>query len=300
MFQEIKVTFIDSDGWKLPFNFAVGLHILVICGSIYGPQLLNKKPIYPDIYTIDLINISETQVETVKPVKTSPPPPKQSPKKIEAVAKPIKKAIPLEESTATIETAPVDIKPVSIKPLKRKKIRQKVAKPTTQPKKDLENLHKKHLDEVKEAERLAQEAARIAASEAVMQLKQMLEETNTFTKPQQQPNSSNSVTEGSRRTANSAIESQYFAAVSNKLHNLWSLPEYKVWDPELVAIVVIQIEKNGQITKQFFEEKSSDRLFDQFVLKTLQDASPLPAIPSALQQDRIEIGFRFRPGGIQF
>ena len=127
----------------------------------------------------------------------------------------------------------------------------------------------------------------------------MLEETNSLTKPEQ-PASSNSVTEVTRRTTNSAIESQYFAAVSNKLHSYWSLPEYKVWDPDLVAVVVIQIEKSGQITKQFFEKKSSDRLFDQFVLKTLQDASPLPVIPSALQQDRIEIGFRFRPGGIQF
>lgn len=296
MFQDIKVTFLDNDGWKLPFNFAVILHAIVIFGSIYGPKMLNNKPIFPDIYTIDLISVSETQLETAKPAKTSSPPTELPDKDVN---KPLKKAVPIADSTPQKEITPVETKPVSIKPLKRKKIVQHINKPPVQPKKDLEKIHKENLDEFKEAERLAQEAARLAASEAVRNLKQMLEETNTISK-NNTPSTSQPATTNTRRTTSSAVESQYFAAVSNKLHSYWALPEYKVWDPDLVAIVVIQIEKNGQISKQFFEKKSNDKLFDQFVLKTLQDASPLPAIPAALKEETIEIGFRFRPGGIQF
>ncbi len=70
-------------------------------------------------------------------------------------------------------------------------------------------------------------------------------------------------------------------------------------NPDLVAIVVITINKNGQIANVFFEEKSGDRVFDQFVTKTIEAASPLPAIPAAMKKQRYEIGLRFRPESIR-
>jgi len=71
-------------------------------------------------------------------------------------------------------------------------------------------------------------------------------------------------------------------------------------EKDLAATIVIRVAQNGTITDQFFENKSGDRLFDQFVLKALQDASPLPPIPPVLQEDgTMEIGLHFKPGSIQ-
>ncbi len=293
MSQEIKVTFIDSNDWKLPFNFAIGLHLLLILSAIYLPQFLHRKPLFPDIYTIDLINISDQSFKELQV------PPVQPTSKINENINPPENAVPISEKTPAPEIVPVDSQPISIKPLKRKKLRKPIKKPLIQPKKNLEKLHKKHLDEVREAERLAEEAARLAASEAVNHLKQMLLESNnieTATPPKPATPSPTTTV----HTNSNVIESQYFASIINKLQPYWSLPEYKTLDPELMAIVIIQVEQNGVITKQFFEKRSGDRLFDQFVLKTLQEGSPLPLIPPALQKNTLEIGLRFRPGGIQY
>ncbi len=298
MSQEIKVTFIDNNDWKLPFNFAVGLHLLLIVSAIYMPQILEKKPLFPDIYTIDLINLSEQPLEQVPVKHPAPPPPKPEQKIIEEPKIIKKEAIQISEKAPQPDIKPVEIKPVSIKPLKRKIIKKRKETSVVQPKKNLEQLHKKHLNEVKEAERIAEEAARIAASEAVNQLKQMLQESNTYdTSRQSTP--AKPVAPPRTRTNSNVIESQYFASIINRLQLFWSLPEYKILDPALIATIVIQVDRNGNIIKQFFEKTSGDRLFDQFVLKTLQEGAPLPVIPEALQKDRVEIGLRFRPGSIQ-
>ena len=69
--------------------------------------------------------------------------------------------------------------------------------------------------------------------------------------------------------------------------------------PDLTAVVVITINKNGHIANMFFEKKSGDRIFDQFVTKTIESASPLPPIPPAMKKQRYEIGLRFKPGSIR-
>ena len=65
------------------------------------------------------------------------------------------------------------------------------------------------------------------------------------------------------------------------------------------AIYVIRISRDGTIIEEFFEQRSNDPTFDQFVKKAVKDASPLPPIPPAIKGSSIEFGLRFRPGNIQ-
>ena len=44
------------------------------------------------------------------------------------------------------------------------------------------------------------------------------------------------------------------------------------------------------------EQESADRYFDEFVMKTIESASPMPTFPKLMGEDSIEVGFRFRPG----
>ena len=232
--------------------------------------------------SIDLVSIEEPQV--LKKAVSQPDPV-------------IQKPLPPKQKPAISTAPPKEVKPISIKPLKKKIVKNKPVEPTIQEKKKLEELNKKYLEEAAEAKRLAEEAEKLAALEAVNQLKQMLKESQLLENtPQKNPNT----TISTPRVNRGIIESRYFASIVNKLQAHWSLPEYKIWDPNLMAIVVIQIEKDGTISNQFFEQKSGDRLFDQFVLKTLQDSSPLPEIPVNMDKKSLEIGFRFRPGSIQF
>ncbi|MGA7279273.1 MAG: TonB C-terminal domain-containing protein, partial [Desulfocapsaceae bacterium] len=61
----------------------------------------------------------------------------------------------------------------------------------------------------------------------------------------------------------------------------------------------INVEKNGTITKEYFQQRSNDPTFDQFVQKAIQQANPLPPIPPALRESSYEFVLRFTPGNIQ-
>jgi len=281
--QVIKVAFIDGNEWKLPFNFALGLHIVLILGAIYMPDYLRKKPLYPEIYTIDLVNF---QIPEPPRVQETFQPPQTKIKKAVSVSPPKKQIDKIEP-----------LKPVSIKPLKKKKI-VKNAKIDESEKKRLEQIRKKRLADAIEAERLAKEAAELAASQAVQQLKNMLRESNIQTQ-QNKPNQRQQQSTNRTRSVNNVLENQYYASIISKLEPHWKLPQTKTWEPGLVATIIIRINKNGNVTKYFFEQKSGDRLFDQFVLRAIKDGAPLPPIPKALNKNSQEIGLRFKPGSIQ-
>jgi len=272
--------------WKLPFNIAVGFHVLFILGALYLPGLFSAKPKFADIYTVSLISIPEpiSQPESVQEeaaVKPVTPPPVTA-KKIAPIAEPIKKA------------GPVPQRAISIKPLKRKKIK-KIKKNTEDLRlKELEREKRKKLAEALRAEQIAEENARLAQKE--------LERERNLVKTQKTtaaPLRRKKATAGKRLGGSSnLIEGQYHAAIFARLHQFWSLPEYMQKNPDLAAVVVITISKNGKIANMFFENRSGNKIFDQFVAKTIEAASPLPPIPAAMRKQRYEIGLRFKPGSI--
>ncbi len=296
MYQEYCVTYYNNNDWKLPLNLAIGFHLILIVGAIYLPDLFQSKPRFQDIYTVDLINIAEPVIEEATAPKT--PPPQKAPLVPETPV--TKKAISIAESAPTPPATPV--KAISIKPLKRK-IKKKIIKKTkkideSKKRKELEKIRRQRLAEALRDEELASEKAKIAAEDAVNELKQMLRTTTSESSNNSTPPKSESASRKSGGST-SVLENQYLASLANRLQQFWSLPEYKVWDSALTAVVVITLRKDGTVSSQFFEKRSGDRFFDQFVQKTLQDAVPLPPIPPALKIERKEIGFIFTPSGIQ-
>lgn len=290
MFQEYRVTYMSGNEWKLPLNLALGFHLIVALSAIYLPDIIDSKPKFEDIYTVNLVNLNEVM---------QPEPRIEEPPVQEAVKEP--ETVP-ENAVSIAEPAPEPVaappKAISIKPLKRKK-KKKVIQPPPKQKTNLEALKRQKLAEMIRAQQQADEQARILAQEAELERK-MLEEAKrkraaaTSKQPARKPGGSSG-----GKQINSAVAKQYYTAIRSRLMSLWSLPEYKVWDPSLNAQVVITIHKNGVIANSFFEKKSGDRMFDSFVTKTLQDVGTLPPIPPAMKKQRLEIGLRFTPEQIR-
>ena len=296
MAEQYIVTYDSYNNWVLPLNLAVGFHIVLALSIVFVPGLFKSKPKFEDIYTVNLINISEPSIEEeiAQPQQppetiTAPQPKPVEAKKIAAIAEPVK-----------VNPTAAPVKAVSIKPLKRK-IKKKV-QPTTPDiaqQKELEKLKREKIAEAIQAEKIAAEQARIAAEEAARQQK-LLEQQLAQLKNQRVSQVPRSNRSGSRSSGTlSVLEKQYYSSIINRVSQFWALPEFRPWDPSLQAIVIITIAQDGTITNQFFEERSQDPTFDQFVRKTLQNANPLPAIPPALKKKQYEIGLRFRPGSIQ-
>jgi len=301
-------TGLASHDWKLPFYFALILHLGLVIGGIYLPNLLKAKPKFADIYTVSLINISEPAPAPppAPQIKAPPPPVKAAPPKIKEVLN--KKVAPIEEQVKTETVAKQDA--ISLKPLKKKIVNKVPEKPKVdleaerrkeeQKKRELAEQKRKQLAEALRREQLLAEQARLA-QEAVEQERNLLKTTPTpaFDRPASQNQTLAGRTGTGIGSSNNLISSQYHAAIINRLSQFWALPEYLQKNQTLEAVVVITINQNGQILDHFFEERSGDRVFDQFVSKAIEDANPLPPIPPAMKKQRYEVGLRFRPGSIK-
>ena len=291
VFKQYSLTYDTYDSWTLPLNLAIGFHILLVVSVLYLPGIFKPRPKFDDIYTVNLIEFSEpappVQPEPVVEQPTAQPEPEiVEDQELAPVLEPIK----------PIPPPPKEVKAVSIKPLKRK-IKKKIIKPDNR-QLERERLQRKRLAEALQAEERAAEEARRAAEEAERQQKLMEQQLATIksqiTTPSQKP-SSRQRSSG----AKSALETQYYATITNHVTQFWTLPEFKRWDRNLLAVVVVTVAQNGSVSLDFFEKRSGDEPFDQYVRKTIQEANPFPRIPAALKKNKIELGLRFTPEGIQ-
>jgi TonB family protein len=300
--------------WKLPLNFAVGIHVMIVLAALYLPGFFKAKPKFADIYTVSLVNIAEPvaappsakpQASAPTPAKkiqdSAPPPPAPAPPKAKMEA-PIAEIPPKAEPEPVPTPAPP--KAISLKPLKQKLIKEikEVKEQEVPPKKNDQDLKKvQKLAEALREESVLTERARIA-QEALEQERRVLTQSNKGRMAQSTESAVGPQTNAPAQAvggSNTLLENQYNAAIANRLQQFWSIPENLQKDPNLTSIVVITIKIDGDIANMVFESKSGDPIFDQYVSKTIEKANPLPPIPPALKKQRYEVGVRFKPGSIQ-
>ena len=278
--------------WSLPVNIAIGLHLFFVLSVLYLPGLFQAKPKFADIYTVSLINIAEPvaappqQTETVD---TSPP----------AAVKPVntKKVAPIIDTPPTSSPAPA--KAISLKPFKRKKKKKIVKVDDSANQKEIDRKNRRKLADILKEEELLSEKAKLA-QDALEKERQLLQpRKQTTVKPKSTGKKTGTAAPSGSSSNTNLITSQYHAAIFSRLHQFWSIPEYLEKNSTLTAVVGITISQNGGVANMIFESQSGDRVFDQFVRKTLESANPLPPIPPAMKKQRYEIGLIFKPGGIQ-
>ncbi|HBH28385.1 MAG: TonB family protein [Desulfofustis sp. PB-SRB1] len=284
-------TYSGYDNWPLALNLAIAAHLLIGASVIFLPDMFRSAPKYEDIYTVSLIEMSSPVAAEPEPAVIEEQPPPVTPEQVEP------EAVVIEPTpTPQIEIKQEPVKPVSIKPLKRK-----IIKPVVEPKpaiQDIEKQQREMLAEALRAEQLAREQARLAEIEAQRQ-QRLLEQQLALLKDKVRSTSRPASRTGPAGGGPTLIEKQYYAAIINHISQFWTLPNFKVWDEGTQAKVVVYITKDGTIRKHEIEQRSGDPTFDQFVSRTLADASPVPPIPPALAKNDIELGFIFLPGTIR-
>jgi len=162
-------------------------------------------------------------------------------------------------------------------------------------KKALDQARRDQIRAENEAKQAADEARRLAGEAKAAHDAVAATRSDAARQAQAMQNAVSQTSSG-RQQAQSAVEQTYWGLVAQRVKSFWVLPEMKKWDASLLAKVAITINKDGEVVKIQFEERSKDPLFDQLVEKTIKSASPLPRFPVAMQQETTEIGFKFRPG----
>ena len=296
-----------SSEWRKPFNVSIGLHIIVVILAMLAPTLFDRQPRLPEIYTVNLFTATEV-AETSPPAAKTPaakPAAKPVVREIEPEVK--KPAVSIQPSKPEVapEVKTTITKPISLRPVK---LKVKVGKT-----KDEEALDKAKLTQMvqriktKAAEKEAKAEAELAAKDAVSKLADAMKTTppgpisGPIEKVTTGQTSSTTKTTGLSGPKGTGIKlefymTQYLAAAHAKIQEHWVLPDLQNWDNALEAVLVITIRKDGVVTDSFFEKKSDNIYFNQFVLKAVKESSPLPPFPDRLDKNTLEIGLRFKPG----
>lgn len=90
---------------------------------------------------------------------------------------------------------------------------------------------------------------------------------------------------------------KYLLDIWEKIKGAWNVPGM-AQKKDLETIVMVKIRKDGRIVDINIEKRSGNRVYDESVLRVLRTVDPLPPIPSSLNADALELGFRFYPGGV--
>ena len=318
--------------WKLPLNLAIGLHLFVLFCAMVLPGIIPRKPTLEEFTTIDLMGIAEPAAknEPAAPAakqaakQEKAPPETIKPEDTKQIPPPTEEPVPVPEPAVAPEPVapPAPVEAISIKPLKQKLKKEIKEIPDTRAedakilKEELKNITKKLKEEAKK-EATVQEtikrqrqlaAAREEARRAELEARMAAADARDAVRDQIRTSSSGSAGASSAASSQAGagngqsmgvLEQQYYATIMAHVQQHWQPPDVKTWEPNLLATVSITIASDGQIVSQDFEQESGDKLFDQFVLKTLDASNPLPPPPPALQKQRLEVGLRFKPSGIQ-
>jgi len=68
---------------------------------------------------------------------------------------------------------------------------------------------------------------------------------------------------------------------------------------DLIAMLVIEIQRDGFIRNTWFEKRSGNRYFDEQASKAVRKSNPLPSLPRGFQRSHHSVGLRFTPSGLE-
>ncbi len=289
--------------WGRAINFAIVLHAAIFLGALYLPDLFDRKPLLDEIMTIDLVSLPEPaetrsvpsplvaeQKAVPKPEPVHPPP---EPEKAVAIE-------PVHPTPKPVETPVVEAKPISVRPLKRKikkardtsLVEEKQRQRRAEKFKRQELKRKRAIARARTLEKQAADEARRARAE----LASVIRETQAVTSAPRRTTAGRS---SGTKQVNSALEKQYYMDLASRVQRLWVLPEIKKWSPSLETIVEFTVQRDGRLVNIQITKSSGDTFFDRFAKETVKKAAPMPPFPAVLKKDRMDLGFRLRPAGIQ-
>jgi colicin import membrane protein len=131
----------------------------------------------------------------------------------------------------------------------------------------------------KTKDRQKQALDKLKALEALEKVKKEVAQQGKSQADQPRPVRGNVLSAGTALTGVNQLQyEQYFGQLDIHIKNYWSLPEF-MQNRDLKTQVRIQFDENGFITSKVITRSSGNAEYDNFVLDSIQRASPLPAPP---------------------
>ena len=87
----------------------------------------------------------------------------------------------------------------------------------------------------------------------------------------------------------------YYGRIRALITNAWHLPMIREAAQALQAVVLLTIDREGQVTRFQWIEKSGNASFDASLLRAVQASSPLPPLPETFPTETLEAEIHFTP-----
>ncbi len=109
----------------------------------------------------------------------------------------------------------------------------------------------------------------------------------------------NSASSGSSSGILSIKHKMYYNLIWQRIRSVWVLPEEALHGQKnLETIIAIRIGRDGQIENLQFEKKSGNAQLDESALRAIKKANPLPPLPPGIEEDKFDLGIRFKPSDL--
>lgn len=292
----------EEELWKSSFLTAITLHAAVFLTILLAPFFSSNEFTLPKAYTVNLV-----AMPTAAPPAPARPKPPAAPQPVTAAEPKQPPPAPPAPTADKITPPALSVAPlpraVSLAPMKTKK--WLAPKKETREQVRQEEIHKKRLLTAQKNEEIANEAEQKAARAAVADLRALIRTRGLL------QSSSVPVTDAATDTGSidsggpptdgllaSTLLEQYQADVYRKIQQHWILPPLQDWDDSLTAVMVMRVREDGSLADLFFEKKSPNTFFNQFVMNTVRQAAPMPPFPEKMSRSSMEFGLRFSPGGL--
>ncbi|MEN8135520.1 MAG: cell envelope integrity protein TolA [Thermodesulfobacteriota bacterium] len=274
---------------QLPLLLAMALHLGVLLFAIGAPFIMTgRTPRIPEVYTVNLYTVQEAA--------SSPPT--------------VPKIVKLTTATQKKAVAPKPVKrdAVSLSPIRQRLAKERKDK---EAEKRRQELHRRKMEQLKLnllKEQAEQEA--IQAEEALAEVRREAVDkiADLYKTADLASRESRKTATPSTRTGPSTggeidprrLEAldRYRARITDHISPHWQLPELQEWDENLRAVIVMQVKRDGTVTNSYFEKRSKNLRFNQYVKKAIDSAQPLPPFPIDFHEKSEEIAVTFSPGGL--
>ena len=315
-----------SGYWRPAFVCAVAFHAILGLFAAFAGDLWGRLHPMPPVYTVRLFEVAEPlrthgpkvhhPKEAAKEAAKARPRPKPKPKShtkeraAHRTPKPKKKVVKAHPSRpkkaktaakggkkAVAKRAAVSLHPTHKKARpKGRKVAKRGAQARQRRKRGLSKAHTGPSPDELLKRRLAALKKRVEMERAEERLARRLKELEAK-RAREEAAASQGGAQGGQGRASQVLR-LYLTRVYEAIRRHWILPESLLSNPDLEAVVVIRVMPDGSVARRWFERRSGLALFDDSVLRAVDQAAPLPPLPKALATGPLEIGVRFRPGDV--
>jgi len=267
--------------WRIMLTISLVLHLAVFSLIFFVPEHIPTRRVRGTVYEVNLVQL-----------------PTRTPARVEgsAKAKAGKAVISSKKTTPAkrIITPKKEEKPVVIAKRTVSTQKQKAKKPAVPPSKRIEKALSKIEKKVKSQE-----------EDASRRIDQALSKIEKKVKAEEDDHVSRAISELGQRDVGTptkgfsggppvtgiAIE-LYKRDVEDWIKSHWSYP-VALNKEDLEAIIVVKAKSDGSILKWWFTKKSSNVMFNQSVLKAVEQSDPLPRFPPGYRVTHEEFEITF-------